>query len=79
MLRGTDIVLSRKPDPNFLSVHKTLNEEGWAAYIRETLAATGGVFLEFIVREVCTVHGDLNNARRCVQIACGQIDRHWRG
>jgi len=78
-LRGTDIVFSRKPDPNFLSVDKTLNEEGWAAHIRETLEATRGVFVEFIVRDVYTVHGNLNNPRRCVQIARQQIDKHWRG
>ena len=36
-LRGTEIVFSRKPDPNFLSVDKTLDEDAWAAHIRETL------------------------------------------
>ena len=78
-LRGTDIVFSRKPDPNFLSVDKTLNEEGWATHIRETLVATRGVFVEFIVRDVYTVHDNLNNPRRCVEIARQQIDRHWHG
>ncbi len=78
-LRGTDIVYSRKPDPNFLSVDKTLNEEGWAAHIRETLEATRGVLVEFIVRDVYTVHGNLNNPRRCVEIARREIDRHWHG
>jgi hypothetical protein len=78
-LRGTDIVFSRKPDPNFLSVDKTLNEEGWAAHIRETLEATRGVLVEFIVRDVYTVHGNLNNPRRCVEIARREIDKHWRG
>jgi hypothetical protein len=77
-LRGTEIVFSRKPDPNFLSVEKTLNEEAWAAHIRETLEATRGVFVEFIVRDVYTVHGDLNNARRAVEIARHEIDRHYR-
>jgi hypothetical protein len=78
-LRGTDIVFSRKPDPNFLSVDKTLNEEGWAVHIRETLEATRGVFVEFIVRDVYTVHGNLNNPRRCVEIARRQIDKYWHG
>lgn len=76
-LRGTDIVFSRKPDPNFLSVDKTLNEEAWAAHIRETLEATRGASVEFIVRDVYTVHRNLNNARRCVEIARREIDRHW--
>lgn len=75
-LRGTNIVFSRKPDPNFLSVDKRLNEEAWAAHIRETLELTRGVFTEFIIRDVYTVHGDLNNARRAVQIARDLVDRH---
>ncbi len=76
-LRGTEIVFSRKPDPNFLSVDKTLNEEAWAAHIRETLEATHGVFVEFIVRDVYTVHGNLHNARRAVEIARREIERHY--
>lgn len=68
-LRGTDVVFSRKPDPNFLSLDKTLNEEAWATHIRETLDATRGVFVEFIIRDVYTLHGDLNNARKAVAIA----------
>ncbi len=74
-LRSTDIVFSRKPDPNFLSVDRTLNEEAWALHIRETLEATRGVLVEFIVRDVYTVHGNLDNARRCVQIARREIER----
>ena len=75
-LRGAEIVFSRKPDPNFLSVDVTLDEEAWAAHIRETLDATRGVFVEFIVRDVYTVHGNLNNARRAVDIARREIARY---
>jgi hypothetical protein len=75
-LRGTEIVFSRKPDPNFLSVDERLNEEAWAAHIRETLEATEGVFVEFIIRDVYTVHGNLDNARRAVAIARREIDRY---
>jgi hypothetical protein len=75
-LRGTDIVFSRKPDPNFLSVDEKLDEEAWAAHIRETLEATHGVSVEFIIRDVYTVHGDLNNPRRAVEIARREITQH---
>jgi hypothetical protein len=75
VLRGTDIVYSRKPDPNYLSVDARLDEDAWAAHIRETLEATRGVSVEFIVRDVYTVHGDLNNARRAVEVARREIDR----
>lgn len=75
-LRGSEIVFSRKPDPNFLSVDARLDEEAWAAHIQATLAATPGVAVEFIIRDVYTVHGDLNNARRAVQIARREIERY---
>ncbi|MHC4712028.1 MAG: uroporphyrinogen decarboxylase/cobalamine-independent methonine synthase family protein [Planctomycetota bacterium] len=77
-LRGTGIVYSRKPHPNFLSVDEKLNEDAWAAHIRETLEAARGCLVEFIVRDVYTVHGDLGNPRRAVEIARREIDRHWR-
>ena len=77
-LQGSGIVFSRKPDPNFLSVDETLDEEAWAAHIRETLAATRGISVEFIVRDVYTVHGDLDNPRRAVEIARREIERYYR-
>jgi hypothetical protein len=77
-LRGSEIVYSRKPDPNFLSVDDRLDEHAWATHIRETLTATQGVFVEFIIRDVYTVHGNLNNARSAVKIARREIDRHYQ-
>ncbi len=77
-LRGSDIVFSRKPDPNFLSVDSRLDEEAWAAHIRETLEATPGVFVEFIIRDVYTLHGNLENARRAVEIARREIDQYYQ-
>jgi hypothetical protein len=74
-LQGTEIVFSRKPDPNFLSVDEKLDEEAWTSHIRESLEAARGVFMEFIIRDVYTVHGNLNNARRAVQIARNVIDQ----
>jgi hypothetical protein len=77
-LQGTDVVFSRKPNPNLLGVHAELDEEAWAANIRETLEATRGVRVEFIVRDVYTVHGNLGKPRRAVEIARAEIDRHAR-
>lgn len=76
-LRGTDIVFSRKPDPNYLSVDATLDETAWAAHIRETLEAAQGVFTEFIVRDVYTVHKNLKNPKRAVEIARKEIDKYY--
>jgi len=74
-LQGTEIVFSRKPDPNYLSVDEKLDEEAWAKHIRESLEAARGVFVEFIIRDVYTVHGNIENARRAVEIARGEIDK----
>ena len=67
-LKGTGIVYSRKPDPNFMGVDVTLREDAWRAHIRQTLEAARGVQLEFIVRDVYTVHGNIAKARRAVEI-----------
>ncbi len=75
-LQGTDIIFSRKPDPNFLGVDVTLNEVGWCGHIRETLEATPGVSVEFIIRDVYTVHGDLGKARRAVELARREVDQY---
>ena len=78
-LADRGIVFSRKPDPNFLSVDKTLDEEGWAAHIRETLQAARNVPLEFIIRDVYTLHGDIGNAKRAIDGARREIDRVYAG
>jgi hypothetical protein len=77
-LKGTGIVFSRKPDPNRLAVPLRLDEADWAAHIRETLEAAPGIPMEFIIRDVYTLHGDLGNGRRAVDIARREIDRRYR-
>jgi len=77
-LQGTDIVFSRKPDPKYLGIEVKLDEEAWADHIRETLDATRGVHVEFIIRDVYTVHGNLDKPRRAVEIARREIDDHFK-
>jgi hypothetical protein len=74
--RGTDVVFSRKPDPAYLGVDVSLNEEAWRAHVRETVRATRGVYTEFIMRDVYTVHGNLKKVRRSVEIARQEIELH---
>jgi hypothetical protein len=74
-LKGAGIIYSRKPDPRFLGVDVKLDEEGWRANIRASLDAAKGVGVEFIVRDVYTVHGDLAKPRRAVELARQEIDR----
>lgn len=76
-LRGTPIVYSRKPDPNFLSVDKTLDEEAWGRHITATLDATRGVSKEFIIRDVYTLHGNIGNAREAIRVARRRVDAYY--
>ena len=75
VLRGSNVIYSRKPDPNLLGVDVELNEAAWEAGIRNTLEATRDVGVEFIVRDVYTVHGNLGKPRRAVEIARDVINR----
>lgn len=74
-LRGSAIVYSRKPDPNFLSVDQHLDEAAWAAHICASLQAARGCQMEIIIRDVYTLHGNLNNARRAVEVARREVDK----
>ncbi len=78
-LSGRKIVYSRKPNPNLLGVDVELNEEAWAAEIRETLEITRNkdIQLEFVVRDVYSMHGNLEKARRAAEIARREIDRYF--
>ena len=79
VLAGTGIVFSRKPNPNLLGVDPVLNEEAWAAEIRETLEITAGknIPVEFVVRDVYSMHGNLDKPRRAVEIARREIDKFF--
>ncbi len=76
-LHGRGIVFSRKPNPNLLGVSKTLDEGAWRSEIRQTLdiVTKRNVPLEFVVRDVYSVHGDLGKPRRAVEIGREEIDR----
>jgi hypothetical protein len=78
-LAGKGIVFSRKPNPNLLGVDVQLNEEAWAREIRETLEIAKGknLPLEFVVRDVYSMHGNLEKPRRAVEIARREIDRFY--
>lgn len=78
VLQNTDIVYSRKPDPNLLGVDVELDEAAWAASIRQTLAATRRLNVEFVVRDVYTVHGNLAKVKGAVALARQEIVRAGR-
>ena len=78
-LDGKGIVFSRKPNPNLLGVDVHLNEDAWAAEDPATLEITAGknIPLEFVVRDVYSMHGNLAKARRAVEIANHEIDQFF--
>ncbi len=79
VLAGKGIVFSSKPNPNLLGVDVRLNEDAWAKEIRGTLELTAGrnIPLEFVVRDVYSMHGNLEKPRRAVEIARREIDRFF--
>lgn len=78
-LNGTGVVYSRKPNPNLLSLDVTLDEDAWCKEIRTSLQALAGkaVNAEFIVRDVYTLHGNINNAIRATKLAHQEIDKFF--
>ena len=77
-LKDTGIVFSRKPNPNFLSVDEVLDEDAWAAEIRQTLDSVHGKALtEFIIRDVYTLHDNIGNGRKAVDIAKDEINKRY--
>lgn len=77
-LAGTTTVFSRKPDPNLLGVDVKLDEAKWRAHIRKTLDTTKGALVEFIIRDVYTLHGNIEKGRRAVELAREEIDKAGR-
>lgn len=78
-LEGRNIVFSRKPNPNLLGVNPELDETAWAMEIRGTLDAVANheIPLEMVVRDVYSMHGNLDKARRAVAIARNEIDKRY--
>jgi hypothetical protein len=78
-LRGGKMIYFRKPNPNHLGVDVSLNEDDVRTHINQTLTAARGCKLEFGVRDVLTVHGNLEKPRRYVEIVRQEIEKNWRG
>ncbi len=75
-LRGSKVIYSRKPSPNYLGVGDFL-PEAYAAHIAETLNAASGCQLEIIHRDIYTLNGDRTRPGRAIKIARELIDKQW--
>jgi len=77
-LRGSRVIYSRKPSPNFIGVGKELDEAGFAAHMQRTVEAARGCTLEVIMRDIYTLSGAPTKPARAVDILRGIIDRSWK-
>lgn len=76
-LRGSQVIYSRKPSPNYIGVGKDLDTDAFSAHIRKTLLAAKDCHLEIIFRDIYTLSGDLSKPGRAVAITRRLIDELW--
>ena len=76
-LRGSRVIYSRKPSPNFVGVGTTFDAEGFRAHIEKTLRAARGCRAEIIFRDIYTVSGDRTKPGQAVRITREAIDALW--
>jgi len=75
-LRGSGVIYSRKPSPNYIGVGDFI-PEAYAAHIAETLAAARGCQLEIIHRDIYSLNGDRTRPGRAIKIARELIEKQW--
>jgi len=72
-LSNKPIVYSRKLDALFLGKDSGLDTKGLAEYIKTTMRYAKGCQIEFLAREVYSLHGNLGKLRTAVEIIRGII------
>lgn len=77
-LCGGHIIYHRKPSPNFIGVGTHLDENAFAAHIKNTLLAARGCKVEFSMRDIYSLCGNLEKPKRAVAITRAQIERYWK-
>ena len=75
-LRGSKVIYSRKPSPNYIGVGDFI-PEAYAAHIAETLDAAAGCRLEIIHRDIYSLNGDRTRPGRAIRIARELIEKQW--
>lgn len=77
-LRGSQIVYYSKPRAEFVTNLGPLDEAGIIACFKGIAEAASGCMLEIAQREVGTIYGDCNRAKRYVELAKYAIEKYWR-
>jgi len=75
-LKDSNIIYSRKPSPNYIGVGK-FDESEFRKHIKKTLLAAKGCNVEIIFRDIYTLTGELDKAKKAVAIVRELIDKYW--
>lgn len=76
-LASSKIIYQRKPSPNYLGVSEVLDEDAWRQHITTTLKHAKNCKVELTIRDVYTIHNNIDKAKRCVEIMRECIDQNW--
>jgi hypothetical protein len=75
-LRGSKVIYSRKPRPNYIG-EGSFDETAYTEHITDTLKAAKGCSMEIIFRDVYTLSGDQGKPGRAIGIARKLIENIW--
>lgn len=67
-LAHSSIIYSRKPSPNYLGVEGAFDNEAFRKYIKNTIEDARGCKIEFIFRDIYSLHGNLAKVKQAVGI-----------
>ena len=76
-LRGSQIIYSRKPSPNYLGIRYEFNQDEYREHIAETLRIAKGCEMEFICRDVYNLNGNQEKMGQAVRIIREEIEKSW--
>ncbi|KKK90647.1 hypothetical protein LCGC14_2720920, partial [marine sediment metagenome] len=74
-LRGRRFIYTRKPDPTFIGTGD-FDAQAFGEHITRTLTAARGCHVQFVYRDVYTLCGERDRARKAVQVIRDMIDKH---
>lgn len=77
-LRGSRVVYYNKPRAEYVTNRGPLDEEATTLYFKGIAEVSSGCLLEVAQREVGTIYGDFNRAKRYVEIAKQTIEQYWK-
>ena len=78
-LAGSKVIYSRKPkDYFYLGSQAAFDEEAFRENIRQTVQATKGCRVEYIIRDILTINGNVHKVKRAVEIIREETENSYR-